>query len=116
VRRREPGLAGAVAWWGFDIAVLWACFHAFGEPPSTAVLVMGYFIGMLGNLLPVPGGVGGVDGGMIAAFAGFGVGTGLAVLAVLSYRAIAFWLPTVPGAIAFVQLRRTVRDWEDGRR
>src|SRR5919198_3235913 len=30
VRSREPGLLGALAWWGFDIGVLWASFHAFG--------------------------------------------------------------------------------------
>jgi putative heme transporter len=36
LRSRNPALLGAVAWWGFDIAVLWACFHAFGEPPSVA--------------------------------------------------------------------------------
>ena len=64
---------------------------------------------MLGNLLPLPGGIGGVDGGMIGAFAAFGVDVGLAVVAVLTYRAFAFWLPTIPGAIAYFQLRRTRR-------
>jgi putative heme transporter len=111
LRARDPALLGALAWWAFDIAVLWACFHAFGEPPPTAVIVMAYFIGTLGNLLPLPGGVGGVDGGMIAAFLAFDVPGGLAVVAVLTYRAFAFWLPTIPGLIAYLQLRRTVRDW-----
>ena len=59
-------------------------------------------------MLPMPGGVGGVEGGMIGAFAAFGVDAGLAVVAVLVYRAFAFWLPTVPGAIAYFRLRRTV--------
>jgi uncharacterized membrane protein YbhN (UPF0104 family) len=108
---RRPALLGAVAWWGFDIGVLWACFRAFGEAPPTAVLVMAYFTGMLGNLLPLPGGIGGVEGGMIAAFLAFDVSGGLAVVAVLTYRAFAFWLPTLPGAIAYLQLRRTVREW-----
>ena len=63
---------------------------------------------MLGNLLPLPGGVGGVDGGMIGAFAAFGVDFGLAAVAVLTYRGFAFWLPTIPGAIAYFQLRKTV--------
>jgi len=112
LRGRDPALIGAIGWWGFDIAVLWACFHAFGEPPPPAVLVMAYFTGMLGNLLPLPGGVGGVEGGMIAALIGFGVAGGLAVVAVLSYRAFAFWLPTIPGAIAYLQLRRTVEEWK----
>jgi uncharacterized protein (TIRG00374 family) len=111
VRSRDPALLGAIGWWGFDIAVLWACFHAFGQAPPTAVLVMGYFLGMLGNALPLPGGIGGVDGGMIGAFTAFGVNVELAVVSVLAYRAFAFWLPTLPGAVAYLQLRRTVQRW-----
>jgi uncharacterized membrane protein YbhN (UPF0104 family) len=113
IRERDPGLLGAVAWWGFDICVLWAMFHAFGSPPPFTVIWMSYFIGMLGNLLPLPGGLGGVEGGMIGAFVAFGVNLDLAVLAVLSYRAISFWLPTVPGAVAYFQLRRTVARWRE---
>jgi uncharacterized membrane protein YbhN (UPF0104 family) len=113
IHERDPGLLGAVAWWGFDICVLWAMFHAFGSPPPFTVIWMSYFIGMLGNLLPLPGGLGGVEGGMIGAFAAFGVNLDLAVLAVLSYRAISFWLPTVPGAVAYFQLRRTVARWRE---
>ena len=102
-RARDPAVLGAVAYWGFNIGILWASFRAFGEePPPWSVVVMGYFVGMLGNLLPLPGGVGGVDGG-------------LAVVAVLTYRAFAFWLPTIPGAIAFFQLRRTVARWREER-
>jgi uncharacterized membrane protein YbhN (UPF0104 family) len=112
LRARDPALLGAVAWWAFDIAVLWACFHAFGSPPTVPVLVMAYFTGMLGNLLPLPGGIGGVEGGMIGALIAFHVPSGLAVVAVLSYRFFAFWLPTVPGLLAYIGLRRTVKDWE----
>ena len=113
VRAREWGILGALAWWGFDISVLWAMFHAFGQPPPFTVIWMAYFVGTLGNLLPVPGGIGGVEGGMIGAFAAFGVNLELATLAVLSYRAISFWLPTVPGAIAYFQLRHTVSRWRE---
>ncbi len=111
VRSRDPNLLGAIGWWGFDISVLWACFHAFGHAPPTAVIVMAYFIGMLGNTLPLPGGIGGVDGGMIGAFTAFGVNAELSVVSVLAYRAFAFWLPTIPGAIAYLQLRKTVERW-----
>ena len=111
VRERHPYLLGAVAWWGFDIAVLWACFHAFGGSPPKGVIVMSYFVGMLANTLPLPGGIGGVDGGMIGAFTAFGVNVELSVVAVLAYRAFAFWLPTLPGAVAYLQLRRTVHRW-----
>jgi uncharacterized membrane protein YbhN (UPF0104 family) len=111
--RRDPaGALGAPIWWFFDIAVLWACFKAFGVAPTPAVLVMAYFVGTLGNLLPLPGGVGGVDGGIIAALVGFGVSPGIAFLAVLTHRVFAFWLPTIPGGIAYLQLRRTVGRWE----
>jgi uncharacterized membrane protein YbhN (UPF0104 family) len=111
VRAGDPALLGTIAWWGLNIAILWACFHAFGSAPPEAVIVMAFFVGMLGNLLPVPGGVGGVDGGMIGAFTAFGVNVELSVVAVLAYRAFAFWLPTLPGAIAYLQLRRTVHRW-----
>jgi uncharacterized membrane protein YbhN (UPF0104 family) len=113
VRSRDPGLLGAIAWWGFDISVLWAMFHAFGSPPPFTVILMAYFVGTFGNLLPLPGGLGGVEGAMIGAFAAFGVDFNLSVLAVLSYRGISFWLPTVPGAIAYFQLRRTVARWRE---
>lgn len=113
IRARDPGLLGALAWWGFDMCVLWAMFHAFGSAPPFTVVWMAYFLGTLGNLLPLPGGLGGVEGGMIGAFAAFGVKFNLALLAVLSYRAISFWLPTLPGGIAYLQLRRTVARWKD---
>jgi uncharacterized protein (TIRG00374 family) len=112
VRSRDPQLLGAVVWWGFDIAVLWACFHAFGIVPPHAVIVMAYFVGMMGNTLPLPGGIGGVDGGMIGAFSAFGVPVETSVVAVLAYRGFAFWLPTLPGAIAYLTLRRTVHRWQ----
>jgi uncharacterized protein (TIRG00374 family) len=115
LRSRDPALLGAVLFWAFQIAVLWAAFHAFGNAPPVAVLVQAFFVGMLGNLLPMPGGVGGVEGGMIGAFAAFGVDSGLAVVAVLVYRAFTFWLPLVPGVIAYFRLRRTVDSWKHER-
>jgi uncharacterized protein (TIRG00374 family) len=105
-RRRPAILLAAVAWWGFDIAALAAAFHAFGSAPAPAVLVMGYFVGMLGNVLPLPGGVGGVEGAMVGAFVAFGEPAGPVLVAVLTYRLAAFWLPTAIGAPAYVVLRR----------
>ena len=112
IRTRDPALLGAIAWWAFDIAVLWACFHAFGASPPKGVIVMAYFVGMLGNTLPLPAGIGGVDGGMIGAFTAFGVDVEVSIVAVLAYRGFAFWLPTLPGAVAYLQLRRTVHRWQ----
>jgi uncharacterized membrane protein YbhN (UPF0104 family) len=111
IRDRQWGLLGAVAYWGFDIACLGTSFRAFGTVVPVAVLVMGYFLGTLGSLLPLPGGIGGVEGGMIGAFAAFGEPAGRTVIAVLAYRAISFWLPTLPGIGGYVSLRSTVRGW-----
>jgi uncharacterized protein (TIRG00374 family) len=111
VRSGDPALLGAIAFWGFQILVLWAAFRAFGSAPPWAVLVEAFFVGMLGNLLPMPGGVGGVEGGMIGSFAAFGVDSGLAVVAVLVFRGFTFWLPLIPGVVAYFQLRRTVEGW-----
>jgi uncharacterized protein (TIRG00374 family) len=113
IRERRVGLLGAVGYWAFDIAVLGVCFRAFGTVVPVAVVVMGYFLGTLGSLLPLPGGIGGVEGGMIGAFAAFGVSPDRAVIAVLAYRAISFWLPTLPGVGGYVTLRSTVRTWRD---
>ena len=106
VRRRERGLWGTVIWWVFDIATLWACFWAFGGHPDVALLVMAYLLGMLGNLLPLPGGVGGVEGGMVGACAAFDINAEVALVAVLAYRAISVWLPALPGVVALATLRR----------
>ena len=74
---------------------------------------MSYYVGMFANLLPLPGGIGGVEGGMIGVLIAFGVPSSLAIVAVLTYRAFSFWLPTIPGAIAYFQLRLTVHGWRD---
>jgi len=109
--RTGPSWLQAIPAWGFDIATLWASFRAFGPAPSPAVLIMGYYVGTLGNTLPLPAGIGGVEGGMIGAFIGFGVESSLAVIAVLAYRTISYWLPLLPEGISYLRLRHTVGDW-----
>jgi uncharacterized protein (TIRG00374 family) len=76
-------------------------------------VVVAYFVGTLANTLPLPGGIGGVEGGMVGALAAFGVDPALALVAVLAYRVFAFWLPILPGALAFASLRRTVAGWAE---
>ncbi len=106
LRGRDPALLGAVAWWTFDVAALWACLHAFDAQVPGAVVVMAYFVGMIANLLPVPGGVGAVEGGMIGALVALGVTTGPAIAGVLAYRVFALWLPALVGIVAYLQLTR----------
>lgn len=112
--RRKGGLAygGAIGFWAANIGILWASFEAFGESVPIGVVVMGFFVGMVGNLIPDPAGVGGVDAGLIGTFVIFGFDAETVIAAVLVYRLIAFWLPLPPGIIAFIQLRHTVARWE----
>jgi putative heme transporter len=108
VRTGEPRLAGAIAYWAFDAAVLWAMLHAFGSPPVLPVLALAYFVGQVANTLPLPGSV---SAGMAGVLIAFGVPVGLAIPSVLAYRAIAVWLP-LPVAIAAVPgLRATIARW-----
>ena len=113
LRHPDPALFGAILFWACQVGVLWASFHAFGGAPPLAVLTQAFFVGMFGNLLPMPGGVGGVEGGMIASLAAFEVDAGQAVVAVLLFRAMTFWLPMIPGVVAYFQLRKTVERWRD---
>jgi len=107
-------LIGAAGYWAFSIGVLWASFHALGVKVPLAVVVQGYFLGMVANLFPLaPAGVGAVDAGMIGAFVLFGIPEETVFPAILVFRLISFWMPIPPGVVAFFQLRHRVRLWEE---
>ena len=112
---RKGGLAvlGAAGDWAFSIGVLWASFHSLGIQVPFAVVVQGFFLGMVANLFPLaPAGVGAVDAGMIGAFVLFGLPEETVFPAILIFRLVSFWMPIPPGIVAFFQLRKTVRSWE----
>jgi putative heme transporter len=112
-RQSALTLAGALGWWAGNIGVLWGSFHAFGVNVPFAVLVMGFFVGMVANLAPSPaGGVGTVDAGLIGAFVLFGIDENTVFPAILTFRLVGFWLPIPVGVAAWLQLRKTVRRWE----
>jgi uncharacterized protein (TIRG00374 family) len=102
-------VGGILAYLIFDVLILWATFRAFGASPPPAILGMAYLIGELGGLIPLPGGIGGVDAGLVGTFVLYKVPITAAASAVLAYRAIALWIPAILGSAAFVSLRRTLR-------
>jgi uncharacterized membrane protein YbhN (UPF0104 family) len=107
LRARElPVLIGSFGYWAFDNAVLWATFHAVGASPPLSVILLGYLIGQLGGLLPIPGGIGGIDGGLLGTLIVFGTPADATAAAVVAYRVILFWLPLLVGLVAFISLRR----------
>jgi uncharacterized membrane protein YbhN (UPF0104 family) len=99
-------LLGAVGYLAFDIGVLWATFAAAGRTPPLAALVLGYIVGYLANLLPVPGSVGVLDVGLAGTLVAYGAPATQAVAAVLVYHAIASWIPGVGGLFAYALVRR----------
>jgi uncharacterized protein (TIRG00374 family) len=101
-------VVGSLAYMAFDIAALGAAFAAVGTVPPVGTLVLGYLIGQLGNLIPLPGGIGGTEGALIGVFALYGVNVSEASAAVLAYRLFQLAVPSLLGVPAFVFLRRTL--------
>ncbi len=110
LRRADPLLlVGLVGFLVFDMLAFWASFRAAGVSPELAPIWMAYLIGQLGNWLPVPGGIGRVELGLVGALVLYGVPALAATAAVLLYRVIELWIPTVLGIAAFGQLRLLLR-------
>ncbi len=91
-----------------DIAVLYVCLDAVGHAPPVAAVVLAYQIGYLANIIPVPGGIGVLDTGLVGMLVLFGAPAAPATAAVLIYHAVALWVTVVFGTVAFVLLRRTL--------
>jgi uncharacterized membrane protein YbhN (UPF0104 family) len=110
IRQRSWRLLGAVAYLWCDIAMLWVSFRAFGDAPPVAALTLAFLIGYLGNIVPVPGGIGALDGGLTGALVLYGAEPASAAAAVLVYHAIVLWVPTLIGTLAFLRLRPTLSE------
>jgi uncharacterized membrane protein YbhN (UPF0104 family) len=109
LRARQPyALLGSIGYMALDVVALAAAFAAFGTTPPFAAFVFAYVIGQLGGLLPLPGGIGGIDGGLIGALTLYGSPLSQATAAVLAYRVVQLGIPAILGSVAFVQLRRTL--------
>ena len=100
-------IVGAIGYLWFDIAVLFACFAAAGHVPPLAPVVLAYQIGYLSNFIPVPGGIGVLDGSLVGMLVLYGVAGTTATAATLVYHAISLWVPAVWGTIAFIVLQKT---------
>jgi uncharacterized membrane protein YbhN (UPF0104 family) len=105
---RDWRLLGSITYLLFDIAVLWACLRAVGASVPLLALVVGYQVGYLANLVPIPGAIGVLEGGLLGALVLYGLPAEPAAAAVVMYHAIALWVPTLGGTVSFVRLRKTV--------
>jgi uncharacterized protein (TIRG00374 family) len=110
LRKGDPWLlVGIFGYMLFDILVLWGAFRAIGLSPELALIWMAYVIGQLGNLIPLPGGIGGVELGLVGMLVLYGEKAVPSTAAVLIYRAIELWIPAMIGGVAFVELRKLLR-------
>jgi uncharacterized membrane protein YbhN (UPF0104 family) len=105
---RNWRVLGSITYLLFDIAVLWACLRAVGASVPLLALVVGYQVGYLANLVPIPGAIGVLEGGLLGALVLYGLPAEPAAAAVVMYHAIALWVPTLAGTFSFVRLRKTV--------
>jgi len=112
LRTGDPAIiAGASGYMLFDVAMLGVCFAAFGnDVPPVGVLLVAYIIGQLGSLIPIPGGIGGVDAGLIGTLVVYGVDAADAAVAVIAYRGLLLAIPALLGLPALASLRRRLRD------
>jgi uncharacterized membrane protein YbhN (UPF0104 family) len=104
---RDWRLLGAFGFLWFDIGVLALCFAAAGHVPPLSAIVLAYQIGYLSNFIPIPGGVGILDGSFVGMFVLYGVGATTATAATVVYHAISLWVPAMWGTGAFLMLRRS---------
>lgn len=89
---------GALLNTGFDVLTLALLFSAAGHRVSVIVLLAGYGVPqLLGKLTLILGGIGVVEATMIALYDRLGVPPPIAVVVVLAYRLLSFWLPTLLG-------------------
>lgn len=104
-RLREPRLLlGATGYWAGDCGVLIVAFHAAHGSAPVGAIVLAYMLGQLGNALPLPGGVGGIEPIMLGVLTASGVNVGLGAAAIILYRFVSLGIQAVGGAIAIAAL------------
>ncbi len=106
--QRNWRVLGSISYLLFDMGVLWACLRAVGSTPPLLALIVGYQVGYLANLIPIPGGIGVLEGGLLGALLLYGLPAVPTAAAVVLYHAVALWVPTLGGTAGFMRLRKTV--------
>lgn len=104
LRQPDRRLLGAIGYPLLDMGALWAAGQASGHAPGFAALVVAYNIGYLVSVVPVPAGIGVLDGGLAAALILYGASPSAAVTAVLVYHTFDIWIPLLCGLAASLSL------------
>jgi putative heme transporter len=104
LRERPTLLLAAIGYWAADCGVLVIAFAAVHGSAPIVVIVLAYMLGQLGNALPLPGGVGGVEPAMLGVLTSSGVDPALGGAAVILYRFVSLGLQSACGAVAIATL------------
>ncbi|MFC9063942.1 lysylphosphatidylglycerol synthase transmembrane domain-containing protein [Streptomyces harbinensis] len=101
------GIGGMLLMTMAFVLCLDASLQAFGVEMSYPTVAVVFLAGnALGSAAPTPGGIGAVELALTGALAAFGAPTNPALAAVLLFRLMTFWLPVLPGWLAFTHLTR----------
>lgn len=99
-------IVAAVAYWAFDVLSLWAALRAVGADVPILAVGMGYAVGYLALLFPLPtGGYGAIDAATIFALTALDLPLAQTLAGVVVWRAFSFWLPTIPALIELARIR-----------
>lgn len=105
-RRWRDALGAAVANWTFDIGALILALAAVGSRPHVSLVILAYVTGAVLGMIPItPGGLGFVEAGLLGGLALAGVPAADAVIAVLAYRVVSYWVPVVAGLAVYARFR-----------
>lgn len=105
--RYPAGVLGYPIYWAGDILCLWGGLRAFGAEIGVGALVLAYATGYVVTILPLPGGgTGGIEAATTYALHVLGVPLAPALLGVVLYRVVNFWLPILPALAVLPTLRR----------
>jgi uncharacterized protein (TIRG00374 family) len=95
----------AAANWLLDAASLFVFVGAFGHWVNPDGLLVAYGLANVLAAIPLtPGGLGVVEATLTTALVGFGTTRSVAILGVVAYRLVNFWLPIPVGGLAYVSL------------
>ncbi|HZD00857.1 MAG TPA: YbhN family protein [Actinomycetes bacterium] len=106
----RPLVGRAVGWaaanWLLDAASLWVFVGAFGHWVRFDDLIVAFALANVLAVLPItPSGLGVVEFVLTSTLVGFGTPRDIALLGVISYRVLNFWLPIPLGGLAYLSLR-----------
>lgn len=101
-------LLGTIGYYGFDVLTMYLIFLAAGYKINLGILFAGYGLPLLLAKMAfiVPGGLGVIETSMAALFTSLAVPKDIAVVVILGYRLISFWIPILVGFLVYFLINR----------